>query len=165
MRMRVAFVVCLLLAMPATGLTNGQKGGSPEEKILEFGTMVGVAGPFRGSANNIRGINGAGAPWTIAEAQGELRVNGRLEIRVRGLVLVSTGVNPVANFRAIVSCLTTDASGTAAATSNVVTDPFPATTAGDAEVEALLALPAPCIAPIVFVTNSAGTSWFSVTGR
>jgi hypothetical protein len=164
MRMRVAFVVCVLLALPATGFT-GPKVGAEESKILEFGSMVGVAGPFRGSTNNIRGVNGAGAPWTLTEAKGELKASGLLEIRVRGLVLVTTGLNPVANFRAIVSCLTTDASGTAAATSNIVTDPFPATPAGDADFEGFVALPTPCIAPIVFVTNAGGTSWFSVTGR
>jgi len=71
----------------------------------------------------------------------------------------------VPNFRAIVSCLTTDASGSVAATSNVVTDPFPATSTGDADIEALVDLPTPCIAPIVFVTNPTGTGWFSVTGR
>jgi hypothetical protein len=163
MRMRVAVAVLLLLAVPAIGSPQGQKG-TPHEKILEFGTMVGVAGPFRGSTNNIRGINGAGAPWTLTSAKGELKTNGVLEISVRGLVLVSTGVNPVATFRAAVSCLTTDASGTAAATSNILTDPFPATTTGDADIEAFVALPTPCIAPIVFVTSPGG-SWFAVTGR
>jgi hypothetical protein len=163
MRLRVAGVVCLLLALPATG--SSQNGRSAEDKILEFGTMVGVAGPFRGSANNIRGVNGAGAAWTLTEAKGELQTSGFLEIRVRGLVLVNTGLNPVPSFRAIVSCLTTDASGTVAATSNVVTDPFPATSTGDADLEALVDLPTPCIAPIVFVTNPTGTVWFSVMGR
>ena len=164
MRMRVAVAMLLLLAMPAIGLTKTQKGGSPHEKILEFGTMVGVAGPFRGSANNIRGINGAGAAWKLTDAKGELKTTGVLEISVSGLVLVNTGVNPLATFRAAVSCLTTDASGTAAATSNILTDPFPATPTGDAEVEAFVALPTPCIAPIVFVTT-AGGSWIAATGR
>ncbi len=164
MRMRIAFVVCVMLALPITGLADG-RGRSAEDKILEFGTMVGVAGPFRGATNNIRGVNGAGAAWTVTEAKGELAASGHLEISVQGLVLVSTGVNPVANFRAIVSCLTTDSSGTAAATSNIVTDTFPATPAGDAEFEGSVALPTPCIAPIVFVTNTGGTAWFSVTGH
>ena len=164
MRMRVSVALFLLLAMPAIGLTKDEKRGSPQEKILEFGTMVGVAGPFRGSANNIRGINGAGAPWTLASAKGELKTSGVLEISVSGLVLVNTGVNPLTTFRAAVSCLTTDASGTAAATSNIVTDPFPATPTGDAEIETFVALPTPCIAPIVFVTT-AGGSWLAVTGR
>jgi hypothetical protein len=164
MRMQIAYVVCVMLASPASGWAGGP-GRSAEDQILEFGTMVGVSGPFRGATNNIRGVNGAGAPWTLTEANGELTASGHLEISVRGLVLVSTGVNPVANFRAIVSCLTADGSGTAAATSNIVTDSFPATPAGDADFEIAVLLPTPCIAPIVFVTNAAGTAWFSVTGH
>jgi hypothetical protein len=27
-----------------------------------------------------------------------------------------------------------------------------------------VSLPSPCVAPIVFVTNAGGTSWFAVTG-
>jgi hypothetical protein len=165
MRMRIACVVSVLLALPAAGSASGEKTGAAGDQILEFGTMVGVAGPFRGATNNIRGVNGAGAAWRLTEAKGELGESGRLEIRVRGLVLVTTGLNPIANFRAIVSCLTTDSSGTVVATSNIVTDPFPATPAGDADIEALVGLPSPCIAPIVFVTNAGGTSWFSVTGH
>jgi hypothetical protein len=34
---------------------------------------------------------------------------------------------------------------------------------GDAEIEAMLDLPDPCLAPIVFVTNPGG-AWFAVTG-
>ena len=47
---------------------------------------------------------------------------------------------------------------------SIVTDPFPATPTGDAEIETFVALPTPCIAPIVFVTT-AGGSWLAVTGR
>ena len=107
----------------------------------------------------------SGFAYQLTDAKGRLRANGRLDIRVRGLVLVTTGANPQANFRAIVSCLTTDASGAAAATSNVVTEQFPATPEGDSEIDAVVDLPTPCIAPIVFVTNGAGTAWFAATGR
>ena len=58
--------------------------------------------------------------------------------------------------------LTVDANG-GAATRNVTTGDFPATTAGDAEIEAAIELPSPCIAPIVFVTSPGG-AWFAVTG-
>lgn len=37
------------------------------DSILEFDTMVGVSGPFVGSSNPIRGINGGGLPWDIEE--------------------------------------------------------------------------------------------------
>jgi hypothetical protein len=64
-------------------------------------------------------------------------------------------------FQAVVSCLTI-VDG-AAATTNVATAPFPASTSGDSNIEATVSLPSPCIAPIVFVGPSA-TVWFSATG-
>jgi hypothetical protein len=137
--------------------------------ILEFNTMAPVTGPYVGTVNPIRGINGGGLPWQISSAEGELHGNGKLEVSVRGLVLFDgppvpadrRGTNPIANFRAIVSCLSiTDGSPS---TINVATDPFPASPDGDSEIEASLSLPTPCIAPIVFVGPNA-TTWFAATG-
>ena len=132
--------------------------------ILEWDTMVGVPAAFTGATNPIRGINGGGVPWILTSGSGELTSSGHLEITVDGLVLATTGSNPLATFRATVSCLGADAS-----IQNVQTGTFPATTGpaasggGDASIEADLVLPQPCIAPIVFVT-SAGGSWFASTG-
>jgi hypothetical protein len=155
MQKKVFLLLGLLLALPAAG--------SADDRILRFDTMVGVVRPFTGGTNPIRGVNGGGQPWAIAEAKGDLRADGRLEIEVTGLVLVSTGLNPSASFRAIVSCLTT-ADGLTVTTTNVTTAQFPASPTGDSEIEAVVNLPSPCIAPIVFVTNAAGTSWFASTG-
>lgn len=136
--------------------------------VLEFNTMAGVTGPFVGTAipaNPIRGINGGGLPWRIDEGNGELQGNGHLEVQVHGLVLAAgpkAGTNPVANFKAIVSCLSiTNGSAT---TVNVSTGLFPATSTGDAHIEASVSLPSPCLAPIVFVTSPGG-AWFAVTGQ
>ena len=159
---RISLVVSLcLLTTPAVGLAN--------DKILEFETMAGVVRPFTGPANAIRGVPGGGLPWTVAEAEGELRTDGRIEVRVRGLVLAEgprAGTNPITAFKAIVSCLTatTDAAGNlAVATVNRSTNTFPATATGDSIIEDVVSLPAPCIAPIVFVTSPTG-AWFSATG-
>jgi len=138
-------------------------------KILKFDTMVGVPAGLTGAQSQgpLRGLNGGGIPWTLADASGELRANGHLEISVQGLVLAAganAGSNPIANFRGLVSCVKSD--GTFA---NIQTDLFPATTGpasaggGNAEIEADLVLPQPCIAPIIFVTSPTG-SWFAATG-
>ena len=138
-------------------------------KILEFDTMVGVPAAFGGTTNAalIRNVPGGGLPWMLTSAKGELSTSGKLEITVTGLVLAAganTGNNPIANFRGLVSCLTTSATVV-----NVSTGDFPATTGpataggGNAKIGATLDLPNPCIAPIIFVTNSGG-SWFASTG-
>ena len=139
-----------------------------EPKILEFDTMVGLPSAFTGAQNPIRGINGGGLPWTLSSAKGELKGGGELEIDIQGLVFAAgpnVGTNTVPNFRAIVSCLKSD--GTV---DNVVSGLFPATLGaaanggGDAKIETTLALPQPCIAPLVFVT-SPGQAWFAVNGK
>lgn len=140
------------------------------DKVLEFESMAGVVRPYTGSANPVRGVNGGGLPWVIRVGKGEVRADGRIEVRVRGLVLADDPavpparrlVNPIPNFRAVVSCLTVDAAGLAA-TVNATTGDFPATTGGDSEIEAALELPSPCIAPIVFITSPGG-AWFAATG-
>jgi hypothetical protein len=135
-------------------------------KILKFDTMVGIPAGLTGAQSLVplRNINGGGVAWTIADASGELRANGHLEISVQGLVLASTGSNPSQTFRGLVSCVRSD--GTFA---NIPTDPFPATTGpasaggGNAEIVADITLPQPCIAPIIFVTSGGG-NWFAATG-
>jgi hypothetical protein len=149
--------------------TGSAAASSNGKKILQFQTMVGVAGPFVGSTNPIRGVNGGGLPWQIDNASGKLSSSGKLEVTVKGLVLLDAppvpealqGTNPAANFVAIVSCTTT-ISG-APATANVATGPFPATATGDSEIEAQVNLPTPCLAPIIFVGPSP-TTWFAITG-
>jgi len=72
------------------------------------------------------------------------------------------GVNPVTQFRAVVSCQTIV--GGVANVTNVPTGLVPASGTGDAEIDTSVSLPEPCFAPIVFVT-SPGNAWFAVTGR
>jgi hypothetical protein len=153
------FVLALGLVAQASWADQGD-----HQKVLELKSMAGVVPPYTGAANPIRGVAGAGAPWRIDAADGKLRSDGDLEVEVEGLVLVNTGTNPQPAFRAVVSCLSID--GGLPVTVNRVTDPFPATTSGDAEFEGNVSLPSPCFAPIVFVTTGAGDPprWFSVTG-
>ncbi|SRR5258708_26014342 len=156
MKKLFALFVCLAFLGVASAKDDDAK------KILEFDTMVGVQGPFLGATNPIRGIGGGGAAWTLKSGRGEIDTAGRLEIHVRGLVLVRTGTNPVNTFRGVVSCQSIDGTGKPSIV-NVSTVDFPATATGDSDIEATVSLPQPCIAPIVFVTLSAGR-WIAVTG-
>lgn len=138
---------------------------SGNQTILRFQTMVGVNPPFTGTANPIRGITGGGLPWVLSDARGILKADGTLRVRVRGLVIPVApfnGTNPAPNFRAIVSCMSVDNTGTPII-ANVQTGLFPANTLGDSNIKEKIALPKPCIAPIIFVTSPTG-AWFSATG-
>ncbi|HEX3290041.1 MAG TPA: hypothetical protein VHR46_01510 [Gaiella sp.] len=157
--------VAVALVGPALGL-----GSADGRKVSDAKVLAPVTEPYTLAANAIRGVPGGGLPWEIGDATADLRADGRLQVEVEGLVLARRppvpanlqGTNPIPQFKAIVSCLTT-ANGTAT-TSNVPTAPVPASPTGDAQIDAVVDLPAPCFAPIVFVTSPGG-NWFAVTGR
>lgn len=173
---RLILAVLMVVTVVAVGLLGSGGTGvqATEPTMVGFDTMVGVPKAFTAGSNPIRGINGGGLPWVVGAAKGELKQSGKLKIGVTGLVfdpsdptVIARGLankNTIPNFRAIVSCLTSDGS-----TVNIMTDPFPATTGlaseggGTAKIEAQLNLPRPCLAPIVFVTSPTG-AWFAVTG-
>jgi len=165
MKKAVVVAVLLLLGDLYTQAQSSSRSGLP--KVLEFNTMFGVTAPFLGATNAIQGVPGAGAPWRNPTVVGELKADGELEIQVRGLVLVATGANPAATFRGIVSCRSIDTTTDppTPTTVVVVTGVFPATTTGNANIEDTVALPSPCIAPIVFVgPGTDPVRWFSATG-
>lgn len=160
-----AALVGLVSVLGVTTSANADPG-----TIVKFDTMTPVTGPYVGTANPIRTVPGGALPWVISTGTGSLKSDGHLLVHVRGLVLADQspvppalqGTNPIPDFRAIVSCQSIAADGTASIT-NVSTAQFPASTAGDSDINATVSLPHPCIAPIVFVTSPGG-SWFAATG-
>ena len=167
--MRRALVPALVLALGIGIAAQSTAVGSKGKDILEFDVMTPVVEPFTGPAHAIRGVPGGGLPWELDRARGDLRSDGRLDIRVEGLVLARRapvppnlqGTNPIPQFRGAVNCLT-PASPDVGET--VFTDRVPATPTGDATIRGNLDLPEPCVAPIVFVTSPDG-AWFATTGR
>jgi hypothetical protein len=161
----VAVALVAVMLLEANGASS-----SLGRRVLRFGTMAAVVGPYVGG-DQIRGVTGGGLPWQIDEAHGVLRAGGRIRIEVEGLVLLDDesvpadlrGTNPVPFFKGLVSCETIDEEGNAV-TTNVSTDPFPATGSGDSEILDTVDLPSPCFAPVVFVTSPTD-QWFSVTGN
>ena len=68
---------------------------------------------------------------------------------------MTSGTNPIPTFRAIVSF---------EAMAPIFTDPVPASTAGDANIDTRVELPHPGFAPIIFVGPGTNAVWFAVTG-
>ena len=173
--MKKAFLVTLsaILFLSAFFVGSVSNATADDSKILQFNTMVGVPKPYTGSTNAIRGVPGGGLPWVIQFGSGKLSPDGNVDVMVKGLVLDPNdpdviargigGTNPIPSFKVIVSCLSKDSSNNAT-TVNVSTSLFPADASGNAHIQDAVALPQPCIAPIVFVTSPGG-AWFAATGN
>jgi hypothetical protein len=152
--------------------TNSSNNRDDDRALfLSFGSMYGVDGAFVDN-DSIRGVKGDELPWEVDSARGTLTTDGHLRISVRGLVFPNDpsvppelrGINDEANFRGLVSCLSDDGHG-GIVTVNVKSQPFHATRQGNSEINARLALPAQCVAPIVFVIAGSEDKWFAVIGR
>ena len=164
-----ALVLAVIGLVPVLGSTA--PAGADPGTILKFSVMTPVTGPYTGASNPIRTVPGGGLPWIITSGTGSLKSDGRVLIHVRGLVLADEapvppnlqGINPIPDFTAIVSCQTIGADGTATIT-NVSTGQFPASTAGNADINARVKLPRPCFAPFVFVFGAPNVGWFAATG-
>jgi hypothetical protein len=143
---RLLLALALLVALGAATVSTASAGG---RKVLDS-TMAGL--PV--GSMPLDGLTGGGVPWSIEDGRVLLFADGRLHVEVEGLVITATGVNPVAAGKAVVTCGGAPVAETAAV-------PFSA--AGDAEIDAVVELPSPCLAPAVFFTN-ATSRWFAVTG-
>jgi hypothetical protein len=139
--------------------------------IMKFDRLTPVTGPSADGVNAVRGIAGGGLPWVVEAGSGSLSLDDHLLVRIRGLVLASNpsvpralrGTNPFPAFRVVVSCLSIGRDGIAAIR-NVSTGEFAASPGGNADIDARLHLPRPCIAPILLVTGPSGVErWLAIT--
>ena len=145
----VAALAAVLISVGSVTADGGQR--------LVNSTMVGI--PTAGMT--LLGVPGGGLPWTLDSGSAVLRADGRLHVEVEHLVLASganAGTNPIPTGVAIVAC--------GGGTTLITTAAVPFSPAGDAEVEATVSLPSPCLAPVVFFAGvtGAGPRWFAVTG-
>ena len=139
-----------LVGSPAA-FASGEHGGGGGRTILSAelaGSLVKDLPVF--------GAAPGGADWVIGNSDARLRHDGRLDVRVEGLVLTSTGANPITELAASVAC-----NGAVVATTAVV--PFSST--GDATIRATVDLPQRCIAPVVMLNpRGNATVFIAVTG-
>ena len=150
-----SFVAGLVLgigALAATASASADTGGVPRNDILRA--------PMQGSMLSdppLFGLTRGGAPWVISEGTARLRANGDLRVEVEGLIIPTTGVNPVPRLSATVAC-----SGVALPPTATV----PFSTAGDAVIEAHVMLPPRCLAPAVLLNpNGNPAVYIAATGR
>ena len=144
----------------AIGLVAGGAGvvsAHEAHAIVTFNSMTGVT-QAQINIPNDRGIVGPSKPWVITSGTGELDSDGHLHVDVVGLVIPVppfNGVNPLGSFGATVSCITSHH-----AIVNVFAGTFTTNPAGNATIDATVALPHPCTQAVVFVTSPGG-AWFA----
>jgi hypothetical protein len=146
--MSIRLIAALATVAVAIGATSAfAKDGNDNTAVLQsalFGSMP--TGP------TLFGVKPGGAPWVISRGDATARRNGRLSLRIEGLVIPTApqnGTNPLNFLAATVYC-----NGSAAGT----TDPVAFSTAGDARIDTTLAkpLPSPCLAPAVLINPAPG---------
>jgi hypothetical protein len=148
-------VALVLGAVSLVGSALADSGGD-NDRVLRSevvgNTARGEGGP------TLFGVDAAGATWVVAASDVDARRDGRLEVKVEGLVLKNTGT--VGNNTAVMASLY--CGGKAVGT----TAPAPLSPEGDAEIrDTIAAAPEKCEAPTVFV-HPAGRplTYFAVTG-
>jgi hypothetical protein len=109
----------------------------------------------------IHGVTRAGAEWVIDKSKVTLSRNGKFDLRVKGLVLTSTGTTgTVTTITASFFCAPD--SNTVAA---FVAGPVPLEPDGDARIHQNVTVPARCLSPVVLVhPNGGGTRYIAVSG-
>ena len=125
-------------AAPASAHGSGLSGRTLLSAQL-VGSMPAPASPL------IAGINPGGAPWVNGPSPVRVREDGRITVKVRGLVIPpprGTGVNPVPSVVATLVC------------GNMVkdsTEPFALDMAGNGQISDTISVTLPCDSPAVLI--------------
>lgn len=156
----IAVLATLALAAGATSALADDGGGHDVLKSDLFGSTPRPDGPV------LFAVSPGGAPWVIDRSEAEIRRDGRVKVRVEGLVIPTApqnGTNPISNIAATVYC-----GGTAVGTTEAVKF----TTDGDARIDDRLdkRLPDPCLVPAVLLNPAPGgvinqTLYIAATGN
>jgi len=142
----VSTAAACALGLSASGIAAADDGGDGRD-LLRSG-LVGSTPPSSGGPT-LFGVVPGGAPWvTDHESSVRIRQDGRVEVKIRGLVIPGRG-NPVARVVATVVC---NGGGVGNAVTTQAADLSPE---GDGRIEDQVTLPSPCLAPALLVRPAA----------
>ncbi len=143
--------VVLALAVPVAA----------DEGLLRFDGGIGVIPGPNGvaNANVVRGVAPGGQPWVIARLTANVKMDGRISVDGRGLLLAGgngIGTNGGQSVQAVLFC---GPVATAVAHSSAL---VPLAANGDFEIDAVLTPtpPSTCDNPVLLIV-SAGGRWFA----
>jgi hypothetical protein len=135
----------------------GPAGGPPKGELLKSG-LVGSTAPNEGGVT-LFGVVPGGRTWVIRAGEVRVARDGRLDVRMDGLVIPEApfdGTNPVAAVSATLVC--NGVPGTPTAT-------FSLSPKGDGRIRTDVTVPQPCLAPAVLVNpNGSPTTYIAANG-
>jgi len=136
------------------------KGGIGVQPVLNVVQPPNPDGTFANVSRNIvRGVNPAG-PWRIANLRAEIRTNGRIFVRGRGLLLAagnSIGQNANQRVFATLICEVASPVERSSALTGVALEPN-----GDFEIDDVLdSVPASCPSPVLLIRAASNGTWFA----
>jgi hypothetical protein len=108
--------------------------------------------------NIVRGVNPGAGPWTIADLRADIRTDGRIKVKGRGLLLASSNsIGQNAN-QSVFATLICEA---AAPFVEHNTSKVPLEPNGDFRIEDTLdPVPSDCASPVLLIRNAGGV-WFA----
>ena len=165
-RVLLVLSICVLAAL-ASGMSSSADG----PKIIN--------GHVFGSTPNItiRGVEAGAAPWVVKNGKAQLSPNGRLRVRVKGLLIdegrLASGdpvpdnlVGTVATVTTVHAALTCGGPGGGTPFTITPTDGVPIGADGDFEIDEDVSVPSVCAQPIVLIrigTPAAPGPWIAAS--
>ncbi len=154
-------------------LTLAPLCASADDSLVRFDGGIGVD-PVSGIAANVpalnvvRGISPGGFPWVIKRLRADVKVDGRIHVDVRGLILAGgnvIGTNGGQKVLATLFCGAPGAGGSLGSATAHSSDPagVPLDANGDVEIDDVLtpALPSPCESPALLIVTPGTPHWFA----
>jgi len=163
----LAAVTALTLGLVGSVIASGPetlvrfKGGIGVQPVLNVVQPPNPDGTFANVSRNIvRGVNPAG-PWRIANLRADIRTNGRIFVRGRGLLLAAgNSIGQNANQRVFATLIcepTTPFVERSSAFTGVALEPN-----GDFEIDDVLdSIPTSCPSPVLLIRSAGNGTWFA----
>lgn len=151
----VAASSALVFSLQA-GASRGHHGDEGHGKLFRSGLVGNLL-----TDPPIHAVTRAGAEWVLDKGAATLSRDGKFDLRVKGLVLTSTGTTgTVTTITASFFC-----APDSDAVAKFVAGPVPLEPDGDARIHQNVTVPSRCLAPVVLVhPNGAAARYIAVSG-
>jgi hypothetical protein len=152
-----AAAISVLALLPVAAGADSRHGDDDNDGTLLRSGLVGSTAPAEGGVT-LFGVVPGGKTWVVDEGSVRVDRDGRLDVRIEGLVIPSLGgTNPVPSVSATLVCNGMPGMPTATTPLSIP--------GGDARIRATVAVPTPCQAPAVLVNpNGAPGVYIAVNG-